>query len=96
VYNLIEVKLIYKVDNQVQTPFQISDTADKNMRLAEVMGPEDKRANVTYADLATQLFELIAKVVFKKLRLFFQCTESENRLCSQGVACRCHQVIFFK
>jgi hypothetical protein len=51
------------VDNQVQTPFQISDTADKNMRLAEVMGPEDKRANVTYADLATQLFELIAKVV---------------------------------
>jgi t-SNARE complex subunit (syntaxin) len=27
------------------------------------MGPEDKRANVTYADLATQLFELIAKVV---------------------------------
>jgi hypothetical protein len=39
------------VDNQVQTPFQISDTADKNMRLAEVMGPEDKRANVTYADL---------------------------------------------
>jgi hypothetical protein len=22
--------------------------------------------------------------------------ESENRRCSQGVACRCHQVIFFK
>ena len=56
-------RIYFKVDNQVQTPFQISDTADKNMRLAEVMGPEDKRANVTYADLATQLFELIAKVV---------------------------------
>lgn len=27
------------------------------------MGSEDKRANVMYADLATQLFEHIAKVV---------------------------------
>jgi hypothetical protein len=24
------------------------------------------------------------------------CTKSENRRRSQGVACRCHQVIFFK
>ena len=43
--------------------FQISETADKNIRLAEAMGSEEKRANVTYADVATQLFELIAKVV---------------------------------
>ena len=25
----------------------------------------------------------------------FVCTESENRRCSQGVVCRCHQAIFF-
>lgn len=57
-------RIYFNVDiYQVQTLFQISDTADKSMRIAEAMGPEDKRANVTYADLATQLFELIAKVV---------------------------------
>ncbi|VDI53366.1 conserved oligomeric Golgi complex subunit 4 [Mytilus galloprovincialis] len=42
---------------------QLSETADKSIRLAEAMGSEDKRANVMYADLATQLFEHIAKVV---------------------------------
>ena len=30
---------------------------------------------------------------FKKLVIFI-CTESENRRCSQGVACCCHQAIF--
>jgi hypothetical protein len=31
---------------------------------------------------------------FKKLKLIiFQCTESENRRHSQGVACRCHQAL---
>jgi hypothetical protein len=31
-----------------------------------------------------------------KVEVICQCTESKNRRRSQGVACRCHQVIFFK
>jgi ABC-type xylose transport system permease subunit len=34
--------------------------------------------------------------IFKSNQIIFICTESENRRRSQGVACRCHRVIFFK
>jgi len=30
-----------------------------------------------------------------KVEVILVCTESENRRRSQGVACRCHQAIFF-
>jgi hypothetical protein len=33
---------------------------------------------------------------FKKLRLFVNVLNLKNRRRSQGVTCRCHQVIFFK
>jgi hypothetical protein len=33
---------------------------------------------------------------FKKLRLFVNVLNLKNRRCSQGVACSCHRVIFFK
>jgi hypothetical protein len=31
---------------------------------------------------------------FKKLNVICQCTESENKRRSQGVACRCHRDAF--
>lgn len=42
---------------------QLSDTSDKNLKLALAMGPDDKRANVIYADTVTLLFESIARTV---------------------------------
>lgn len=43
--------------------FQLCDTAEKNLQLALATGPEDKRANVLYADTITLLFEGIARIV---------------------------------
>ena len=43
--------------------FQLSETADKNLKLALATDANDKRANVLYADTMTLLFEVIARVV---------------------------------
>ena len=43
--------------------FQLSDTGDKNLKLALAASPSDKRANVIYSDTLTMLFEGIARVV---------------------------------
>ncbi len=42
---------------------QLSETADKNLRVALATSTSDKRANVMYADTLTLLFEGIARVV---------------------------------
>lgn len=42
---------------------QLSDTAEKNLKLALMTDERDKRANVLYADALTLLFEGIARVV---------------------------------
>ncbi|XP_041375070.1 conserved oligomeric Golgi complex subunit 4-like [Gigantopelta aegis] len=42
---------------------QLSETADKNLKLALNSDPDDKRANVLFADTITLLFEGIARVV---------------------------------
>ena len=41
----------------------MSETADKNLKLALNADPDDKRANVLFADTITLLFEGIARVV---------------------------------
>ncbi len=43
--------------------FQLSETAEKNLKLALATDAQDKRANVLYADTITMLFEAIARVV---------------------------------
>ena len=43
--------------------FQLSETADKNLKSALATDSTDKRANVLYADTITVLFEAIARVV---------------------------------
>ncbi len=43
--------------------FQLSETAEKNLKLALATDAQDKRANVLYADTLTMLFEAIARVV---------------------------------
>ena len=42
---------------------QLSEQAEKNLKLAQATNPGDKRANVLYADTLTMLFESIARVV---------------------------------
>ncbi|OWF48034.1 conserved oligomeric Golgi complex subunit 4-like [Mizuhopecten yessoensis] len=42
---------------------QLADTSDKNLKIAEALGSENKGANCVFADTATQLFESIARIV---------------------------------
>jgi len=54
---------------------------------------------MTYIIVNTLILEshvILYVFFFFKVEVIFICTESENRRRSQGVACRCHQAIFFK
>ena len=43
--------------------FQLCETCEKNLREALKTGPNDKRANVLFADTMTLMFESIARVI---------------------------------